>query len=246
MTAEIFSHFVARRRPIKMFGTQSPTLLAQVCRQWRDVATSFPRLWSSFQLHLAPQFVPQQLNSLRTWLQRSGACPLSICLAYKTTESQQNATYIEKVVQELVSHCDRWHSVELVVPFDVLHLIHGKMPLLQALKIGPSAVPESQPQHPLQLFDSSPKLNHIVLSRCFQPSTIELRWENCTTLQALLLYPEECTAILRRTVNIVRFKAIIDEGEGEVATVPPLMHLQSLILLSGDIVSCKESTEGRR
>ncbi|KAJ7437660.1 hypothetical protein B0H11DRAFT_1634014, partial [Mycena galericulata] len=78
MMAEIFSHFLPpyplRSRP----GLLSPTLLTQVCRQWRDIAISSPRLWVSLQLHLVREFLPQQLNLLRTWLTRSGACPLSL------------------------------------------------------------------------------------------------------------------------------------------------------------------------
>ncbi|KAJ7934758.1 hypothetical protein B0H13DRAFT_1508836, partial [Mycena leptocephala] len=82
MTAEIFDHFQVRpiypgrSRP----DLQSPTLLAQVCRQWRDIAMSSPRLWNSLQLDLDPKILPQQLILLRSWLTRSGTCPLSIAI----------------------------------------------------------------------------------------------------------------------------------------------------------------------
>ncbi|KAJ7865873.1 hypothetical protein B0H14DRAFT_2504509 [Mycena olivaceomarginata] len=234
MTAEIFGHFQPiyprRSRP----GLQSLTLLAQVCRQWRDIAMSSPRLWSSLQLDLDPKILPQQLILLRSWLTRSGACPLSIGITYKAAEPGVIAPPINDIVHELISHCQRWQYVELELPFDVLHLIKGEMPWLRLLKIGPNEVPEIQPPRPLRLFDSSPCLGHIVLSRFFQPSTIELRWENCTTLEGLFLYPEECIVILGRTVNIVHFKATIEEGEGTSGTVPILTHLESLVLLSGE------------
>ncbi|KAJ7885673.1 hypothetical protein B0H14DRAFT_2498711 [Mycena olivaceomarginata] len=195
MTAEIFGHFrpiyPGRSRP----GLQSPTLLAQVCRQWRDIAMSSPRLWNSLQLDLDPKILPQQLILLQSWLTHSGACPLSIGITYKAAEPGGIAPPINNFFQELVSYCQRWQYVELALPFDVLHLIKAEMPWLRVLKIGPNEVPESQPLHPLRLFDSSPCLGHIVLSRFFQPSTIKLRWENCTTLEGLFLYPEECIVI---------------------------------------------------
>ncbi|KAJ7811683.1 hypothetical protein B0H14DRAFT_2859397 [Mycena olivaceomarginata] len=228
MTAEIFGHF----QPI--YPAASLTLLAQVCRQWRDIAMSSPRLWSSLQLDLDPKILPQQLILLRSWLTRSGACPLSIGITYKAAEPGVIAPPINDIVHELISHCQRWQYVELELPFDVLHLIKGEMPWLRLLKIGPNEVPEIQPPRPLRLFDSSPCFGHIVLSRFFQPSTIELRWENCTTLEGLFLYPEECIVILGRTVNIVHFKATIEEGEGTSGTVPILTHLESLVLLSGE------------
>ncbi|KAF7372313.1 F-box domain-containing protein [Mycena venus] len=187
ITAEIFSHFLPQDPLRSLPGLQSPTLLCQVCRQWRDIAISAPWLWKSLQLDLVPEFLLQQLQVLRTWLKRSGSCPLSIGITYKAVEPGLTSPPVDNFIQELMLHSKRWQSMEMNLPFEVLHLIHGEMPRLLALTIGPNAVPEPPPQHPLRLFHSSPHLEHIVLSRFFQPCAIQLCWENCTNLEGLFL-----------------------------------------------------------
>ncbi|KAJ7501684.1 hypothetical protein B0H11DRAFT_1679953, partial [Mycena galericulata] len=79
MLAEIFYNFL----PIYpmcsgLVGLQSPTLLSHVCRRWRNIALSLPRLWRAIKLHIVREPHPQQLDLLRTWLGRSGDHLLSI------------------------------------------------------------------------------------------------------------------------------------------------------------------------
>ncbi|KAJ7875869.1 hypothetical protein B0H14DRAFT_43874 [Mycena olivaceomarginata] len=73
MLAEIFYNFL----PIYpmcsgLVGLQSPTLLSHVCRRWRNIALSLPRLWRAIKLDIVREPHPQQLDLLRTWLGRSG------------------------------------------------------------------------------------------------------------------------------------------------------------------------------
>ncbi|KAF4612935.1 hypothetical protein D9613_011084 [Agrocybe pediades] len=106
---EIFYHCLPLRRGSTMHLTDAPLLLTRVCSNWRRLALSFPRLWSSFYIplllkeasNLPPQFVsPDYISSqqiplerrqelrvraIEEWLRRSGSCSLSISLSCPTS-----------------------------------------------------------------------------------------------------------------------------------------------------------------
>ncbi|KAF8126112.1 hypothetical protein K438DRAFT_1891089, partial [Mycena galopus ATCC 62051] len=51
LTVEIFIHFLPPYPDYSLFtGHDSPTLLAQVCRQWREIALETPTLWRAMSL----------------------------------------------------------------------------------------------------------------------------------------------------------------------------------------------------
>ncbi|KAF7295671.1 F-box domain-containing protein [Mycena indigotica] len=96
----IFLHYVPAYpcRP-SILGEGSPILLTRICRHWRDIADSTPRLWCSirlfhFQTILRPPLASEVPRSLKLaadrktaqlhlelaekWMEKSGALPLSI------------------------------------------------------------------------------------------------------------------------------------------------------------------------
>ncbi|KAJ7712466.1 hypothetical protein B0H14DRAFT_2482864 [Mycena olivaceomarginata] len=231
MTAEIFLNCVPEY-PLRVRPLGVPLLLAQVCRQWRNISIRSPRLWQSLQMTLEPEIISRQAKLLKRWLSRSGTLPLSISITYNASETFAITSSASEVLRELISHCTRWQYMEIEVPFEDLRLIHGEMPLLEVLEIGPTEVPHPLPPHPLRLFGSCPRLRHIILSQYFQPSTITLCWGKLTHLEGLFLYPEECVEILRQTANISYFKVTVESSEVDLPTLL-LSQLESLSLLPG-------------
>ncbi|KAF9563814.1 hypothetical protein CPC08DRAFT_632287, partial [Agrocybe pediades] len=87
---EIFYHCLPTDRNCKMNVREAPLLLTRICSQWRRVALSSPRIWSSLHVRLETtakqeeeELPPGQLNELRCeaieeWLMRSGDCSLSL------------------------------------------------------------------------------------------------------------------------------------------------------------------------
>ncbi|KAJ7486230.1 hypothetical protein B0H11DRAFT_2017470 [Mycena galericulata] len=85
---EIFIACISTAHNALIDPDEAPMLLGRICRHWRRVAYSTPRLWSS--LHIPgltiswdapdpPPHVEHKLESfIKAWLDRSGACPLSI------------------------------------------------------------------------------------------------------------------------------------------------------------------------
>ncbi|KAK6992777.1 hypothetical protein R3P38DRAFT_3225094 [Favolaschia claudopus] len=66
ITAEIFVGYLPSyplRSPL--FGRTSPTVLTQVCQQWRQIALAMPRLWTA-------------ISFTGMWLTKAGNCSLSI------------------------------------------------------------------------------------------------------------------------------------------------------------------------
>ncbi|KAJ7936347.1 hypothetical protein B0H13DRAFT_1589596, partial [Mycena leptocephala] len=233
MTAKIFSHFLPPY-PARVTPSASVILLGKVCRQWRHISISSPQLWRALQLNLIQERIPQQLSLLRNWLKRSGVLSLSIGVTFDAREQETVPPAVADIIQGLVIHCRRWEYMEIRLPFQYLQLIQGDMPELRSLLIGPSEVPESVPLRPLPLFTSCPQLQHIVLSRFFQPATITLCWGTLTHLEGIFLTPQECMEILGQTVNITHFKARIESSGEELTAVLALFKLECLILLPGE------------
>ncbi|KAJ7478823.1 hypothetical protein B0H11DRAFT_1916510 [Mycena galericulata] len=185
-------------------------------------------------LNIIQKRIPWQLSLLRNWLKRSGVLSLSIEITFDAEGQETAPPSIANIIEGLVVHCRRWEYMEILLPFEYLHLIRGDMPGLRSLTIGPSAVPESEPSLPLALFTSCPKLQHIVLSRFFQPTTITLCWETLTRLEGVFLTPQESLEILRQTVNITHFKSRIESSGDDLTPVLALFKLECLILLPGE------------
>ncbi|KAJ8078181.1 hypothetical protein PM082_000387 [Marasmius tenuissimus] len=113
---------------------ESPLLLTTVCRTWREIALSTPRLWcalhvcvSGLDVHPAPQ---ARLEGIKSWLDRSGSRPLTLSismvdkspsspLAPVDTESENPYTASMGL---LVRYSHRWRILALDSRIKASHL----------------------------------------------------------------------------------------------------------------------------
>ncbi|KAJ7149555.1 hypothetical protein C8R46DRAFT_521735 [Mycena filopes] len=172
------------------------------------------------------------LELVHAWLSRSGDCPLSITLT-DSSDSPCGAQFLEAVIL----HCARWEHVDLLVPFENLHLIQGEMPLLRDLTIGPNDLPNDDAAG-VSVFDRAPRLTNVVLTNDFVPAVIRLPWAQLTPLTGLCLLEHECTEILRHVVQLVEGAFSIFASHEPYRPLPyPLIltRLRDLSLDAGDI-----------
>ncbi|KAF7376721.1 hypothetical protein MSAN_00089200 [Mycena sanguinolenta] len=79
---EIFVACLPTSRNAVMSVREAPLVLCRICSAWRTIALSAPTLWAS--LHVPFQFVmfkKPRILAVEQWLQRSGACPISISVS---------------------------------------------------------------------------------------------------------------------------------------------------------------------
>ena len=179
---------------------EAPIVLARVCRRWRSMVLSTPRLWSSFQVEVEGSGASGLLHDARLmrrmklWLERSGGCPLSVRLVYNPVGNVSDNRSMQLLVA-LIPQARRWRSVHFTLPSESIlklqDLPPNSFPILQSLTLQVTAV-RSSPSEPL--------LNIL---------TMKIPWRQLTDLNLqfeLISLPtlDEAFDILSKTVNLKR------------------------------------------
>ncbi|KAK7001433.1 hypothetical protein R3P38DRAFT_1795531 [Favolaschia claudopus] len=155
--SEIFMACLPTDRFCPMSATDAPVLLGHICSSWRALSLAIPQLWAS--LHVveplryeaaAEKVVGQRLDGMKTWLGRSGQCPLSISL--HCSSGNHNLTtddeWAGKVApplppdlfsKELIPFAGRWKHLHLVMYpeafVDLANLTATDVPMLQSIRL---------------------------------------------------------------------------------------------------------------
>ncbi|KAJ7306976.1 hypothetical protein DFH08DRAFT_513468 [Mycena albidolilacea] len=234
MVSEIFIHCLPiYPHPPPLIGVDSPTLLAQICRKWRDIALSTPALWRAIQLTSdSTTFLGmcKQGRISEVWMRRSASCPLSINI-----DSHRSLSWSE-LSAAVIAHRPRWEHLELTVPTSALLTIVGPMPFLWRLDLG--LVP-METIHTIPPIQEVPHLRTVSL-RGWIASRVTLPWQKLTSLTLFMADPSQCVTILRQTSNLIHCHLHLDE-ELEPFIDPgldiPLPRLESLVLKNHSCVS---------
>ena len=121
----IFSHCLATHRNPVMSASEAPILLTQICRDWRSIALSIPRLWSRLYiptlrrvLHYFPESSSCVLvgnrrmdaltQEVQRWLKLSAARPLAITLM-----PAGDPVYHPSLLDSIIESSRRWQELEL-------------------------------------------------------------------------------------------------------------------------------------
>ncbi|KAJ7742867.1 hypothetical protein B0H16DRAFT_1693696 [Mycena metata] len=198
---EIFAVCLPTHRNCVMSAVEAPVLLGRICSSWRAISLTTPRLWS--RLHVVEpsrlwrtetsidaleKKLSLRLETTKTWLSRSGQCPLSISFqsSSDTPDVDTAATKTRLFMQAIIPFTPRWKEITLHgVPHEALEMLSNlaedDVTMLQKLNI--SQHPDSDtPTHvPFALMRVLNLIN-LTLAAPVSIEDLPVRWENLTYL----------------------------------------------------------------
>ncbi|KAJ7780747.1 hypothetical protein DFH07DRAFT_439107 [Mycena maculata] len=220
---EIFLSCLPTRQYMLIDARQAPLLLGHICRHWRAISHSIPRLWASLHIPWTTPVVDRVLQApvpvsgfaevIHGWLGRSGSMPQSLSIAFRETLP------IEPIWQPLMAVFGRVHRLELLVGLkddvgsdsdgfgddlpeervnDTLALLMGcradDFPCLESLRISAMEDFGQTYWHDSELLQVF-SLRRVSLEiRALSPTKLPLQWAELTELD---LYCEEvCVSVL--------------------------------------------------
>ncbi|KAJ7160142.1 hypothetical protein C8R46DRAFT_363679 [Mycena filopes] len=244
---EIFIACLPTTHNALMHPDYAPLLLGLVCRHWRSVAHSTPRLWSS--LHIAslsdvneperPMAALMPLTSalagvIDAWLERSRTCPLSISFG---NPSQFTSPSDSSLLSELQKAAHRIRHLDLFSPSDIFEEVswlnanagEGLTPEVVLISTPLIHIDDPELWATVKLL-RSPNIRRVLLQIGADALTLPLPWPQLTDL-ALSCYVRAvgngahggldytgALEVLRRCPNLVRCQL---EITAETPFAPP-------------------------
>ncbi|KAK0447210.1 hypothetical protein EV421DRAFT_188936 [Armillaria borealis] len=183
----------------------TPWIISQVCRRWRDIALSCPELCSHVCVHKPRTFnFSGRVHQLETFLIRSQSYPLYVWYA---DDGDPNA----HLWDVLLDHCDHWHTLELFLSApDFARRLpkpqRHSLPLLERLQILQHFYKTDTTfvlnESVLDAFDTATRLHDIYLVGFQSPSSINFHWSQLTRIDLVCGSPQDGINILRKTPNL--------------------------------------------
>ncbi|KAJ7253571.1 hypothetical protein C8J57DRAFT_626920 [Mycena rebaudengoi] len=114
---EIFVASLPANRNCAITAKEPPLLLCAICQSWRNLALSTPRMWASIHI-VAPSNdkIERMIDTVHTWLARSGALPLSISLI--VSQSGWPTPNAETLLTALIRYSLRWKRIRSILPIN--------------------------------------------------------------------------------------------------------------------------------
>ncbi|KAJ6472785.1 hypothetical protein DFH09DRAFT_1380341, partial [Mycena vulgaris] len=211
---EIFIACIPTHRNCVMSASEAPLLLGRVCGSWRTISLSTPRLWSS--LHVVEPIalynsalkpfkekMAQRVETTKTWLGRSGQCPLSISLQCATHRiAFPSAT--QGLLRALLPFASRWEHISFTASFSVLaptsHLTGADVPMLRSVNIREYSTgnPEDTVLWDSLGFLRAPEISlfSVFCVGISSPLDLPLRWNGLTDLSLVSGWSSEISLMV--------------------------------------------------
>ncbi|ESK86013.1 hypothetical protein Moror_9424 [Moniliophthora roreri MCA 2997] len=248
----IFNDLSNHEKWLQPSKTAPALVVSGTCGKWRDVALSFPSLWSSIFIRFEEQWEDPEYHRLdlitRLFLERSQKSPLKLTLMFDDLLSLDDGDGAVSILKILVRHCERWHTVEFlfmaqrVIAHEVFKPIAGCLPILTNLRF--SGV-EDKTEGPLDfhcdLFSDCPALISVACKlHCPFAMSWPLPWGQIRSLCIDNTYTADTVLIASFCPNIERL--VIKWCGGDVYTgdhlcIPGVTHL-SIAAVDADEAYC--------
>lgn len=236
---EIFLFCLPSTTYINPDPNHAPLLLCQVCRAWRIIAISSPRLWKSVSFQ---EYHSERMIGL--WLSRAGNCPLAIAFRVPS--------YYELVFAskdwEIVGRSSQWRNVAIMLEskasFRNLAAAISSLPLIHTLKLNMHTFSGTKVEGQEEFFGllhSASNLRKISwYLTTINPCTVNLPWGSLTEFDSSFeLSTSETVQILLDAPRLRRLMLVgptrTQMSSGIVTLLPPTIvhrHLNDLKLFT--------------
>ncbi|KAJ7901150.1 hypothetical protein B0H14DRAFT_2670832 [Mycena olivaceomarginata] len=217
ITAEIFKWCIDTTK--RLLPSLAPSLLTQICRDWRALALSTPALWDTItEIRLEGHDQALQVERLvTTWFSRAGTRPLSLGIISESVP-------LESVIRRYASQLQ---SLEMMTDYGVFSDFNAiqSFPLLRDLDL--CCLGGYEPDGgEIQLFDSAPSLRRLSLESV-PPWAVAMPWAQLTKITISATSLCDCLNVLRWATSLHEFRrqgTPEDEEEDMLPPEPPVHH----------------------
>ncbi|KAJ7727232.1 hypothetical protein B0H16DRAFT_259365 [Mycena metata] len=203
IVVEIFIHFlpVYPRCP-PLGGLKSPTILTQICRDWREIALATCRLWRAMSVETHWIVFPREVARMRIWLQRSHPLPASL-------RCGPPIAFPSRFFAAIAPYRQRWAYLDLRLRDDtqLAALCDGPTPLLKRLDL--SLDSQIAGIDPVVVFSDAPLLHTVLLD--FPAAMLTLPWAQLTSLTLKLVDAPENLSILKLASNLRYHHLVLEQ-----------------------------------
>ncbi|KAJ6560378.1 hypothetical protein B0H19DRAFT_1376147 [Mycena capillaripes] len=237
LPVEITSEIFVRCLPIgnaRVLLKEAPFLLLKICRQWREIALSTPRLWTTLDIDVISLrrgvnglFTSEWVDLAEEWLRRARGHPLWVTLRHPVEEyypDNIDLRFIKNISSQLesleVSGLEQEEDPSFQQPL--------AFPLLKRLVFAPAVAGSPISSYWSAFFRSAPQLRELFLFREIEMPT-PLPWHQLTEFLGRNFQLNHCLDILRLAPNLGRGEFSIQFYHGpdslESVTHPRLRYL---------------------
>ncbi|TFK36708.1 hypothetical protein BDQ12DRAFT_713970 [Crucibulum laeve] len=231
---EIFLQCLPTTHNAVMSRKEAPIILGHICSAWREIAHNTPRLWSSIHISIPVhnndpensmyKFSIRRYDAVKEWLDKSGACPLSISVM---TPFYHTDTGILPFEDLLIPLAKRWERLKITtdrammgkIAMSVLDDLHN----LTHLDI---AIFDPQPHNYGDVEVVYPQIDNLFRAPNLRGLTVRsgihhilqlpVPWVQLTELNIEYYWslgPAQMLNILRLTQNLIKFSCTLVDGE---------------------------------
>jgi hypothetical protein len=160
-----------------------PFLLGTVCRGWRQLVRSTPRLWTTLSFTLAKPTKISLFEAVRDWLQLSGGLPLTIWISKYRGENPVSPEIYRPVIDVLNQHSGRWYELGLFISApDFKHFCGSSSPsILYNLDITNNGYLDIDGLLPTFRMNFKPSPTYLTI-QSIRLSASDIGWSNLTYL----------------------------------------------------------------
>lgn len=194
--SEVFLQCLPEKPILRLSQHDAPLLLAAVCRSWRNIAITTPRLWASLSIVAIDESLGSweaKLPITREWLARSGACPLSIIIS-----SMAMSGDLEPMIRGLAAYSHRLTHLDTDISQPLLEAMGKVKPVMDNLKSLSITRGDYHDLHArsLDAFARAVQLRHLKMAK-LSPSILQLSWEKLTSFEATGVTTHEVVQMLQ-------------------------------------------------